>query len=85
MRDRHDKQTLTIPDLARPRGRPATGKAMSAAERQRKFREKNNLRSFTVHIDAELWAALEAYQLGKNLTKSTIVEKLLRTQLLRKR
>lgn len=85
MRDSNDKRTLMIADLPMPRGRPATGKAMSAAERQRKYRAKNNLKSFTVHIDMELWEALEKYQLGKDLTKSAIVEKLLRNQLLRKR
>jgi hypothetical protein len=85
MRDSHDKYTMEIGELPRLRGRPATGQAMTAAERQRKFREKNNLKSFTVHIDTELWCALESYQIGKNLTKSAVVEKLLKTQLLRKR
>lgn len=85
MRDSHDKYTMEMGELPRLRGRPATGRAMTAAERQRKYRAKNNLKSFTVHIDEELWSALEVYQLGKDLTKSAVVEKLLRTQLLRKR
>ena len=85
MRDSHDKSTMQLMELPKLRGRPVSGKAKSAAERQRAFRAKNNLKSFTVHINVELWEALEKYQIGKDLTKSTIVEKLLRNQLLRKR
>lgn len=85
MRDSNDKLTMQLGEMPKLRGRPATGKAKSTAERQRAFRAKNNLKSFTVHINIELWEALEKYQIGKDLSKSTIVEKLLRNQLLRKR
>lgn len=40
MRDKHDKLTLQLAELPKLRGRPVTGKAMTAAERQRKFRAK---------------------------------------------
>lgn len=41
-RQPEDTQTLTLPELAVPRkrGRPSTGKAMTAAERQRRRRRK---------------------------------------------
>ncbi|MCD6620044.1 hypothetical protein [Aeromonas veronii] len=40
MKDVNDNQTADLLPLKRPRGRPRTGKAMSQAERQAKYRAK---------------------------------------------
>ena len=40
MKDVNDNQTADLLPLKRPRGRPATGKAMTQAERQAKYRAK---------------------------------------------
>ena len=40
MKDLHDHQTADLLPIKRPRGRPRTGKAMSQAERQAKYRAK---------------------------------------------
>ena len=57
----------------------------STAERVAAFRERRNLKSFTVQIPADLYSKMEEYLKYKNLSKSVVVEKLIRTQLLRKR
>ena len=40
MKDVNDNQTADLLPMKRPRGRPRTGKAMSQAERQAKYRAK---------------------------------------------
>jgi hypothetical protein len=40
MKDVNDNQTADLLPMKRPRGRPPTGKAMSQAERQAKYRAK---------------------------------------------
>lgn len=40
MKDVNDNQTVELLPVRRPRGRPRTGKAMSHAERQAKYRAK---------------------------------------------
>ena len=40
MKDVNDNQTADLLSMKRPRGRPRTGKAMSQAERQAKYRAK---------------------------------------------
>jgi hypothetical protein len=40
MKDAHDNQTPDLLPVKRPRGRPRTGKAMTQAERQAKYRAK---------------------------------------------
>ncbi|MGN5064895.1 hypothetical protein [Aeromonas sp. 6P] len=40
MKDVNDNQTADLLPIKRPRGRPRTGKAMSQAERQAKYRAK---------------------------------------------
>lgn len=67
MIDHLDKQTLTLPlEQKRGRGRPATGQALSNAERQRRYREAQKAqRNENMHKDvaeglrAELTKALE--------------------------
>lgn len=44
MRDSHDKYTIQIGELPKLRGRPATGKAKTAAERQKQHRERMRIK-----------------------------------------
>lgn len=39
---RRDNLTLELPRIPRRRGRPSTGKAMTGAERSRRFRKRNS-------------------------------------------
>jgi hypothetical protein len=83
-----DVRTLDLPSLPlpkRPRGRPPTGKAMTGAERMRKSREKRGLASVAVELPLDVVSGLERYRFGKDLTQSEVIEKVLRTQLLRSR
>jgi len=64
--DHLDKQTQTLPLDKRGRGRPATGQALSNAERQRRYREaqkaqrnENMQRDVEKDMRAELAKALE--------------------------
>jgi hypothetical protein len=62
----------------------------SDAERKAAFLARHNLVQLNVTISAELMNALDSYMErnrrdGEGLTKGQVVEKLLRTQLLRKR
>lgn len=57
----------------------------SAAARVAAFRARKSLVTLSVDLPADLVAELEAYMAFKNVTKKEVIEKLLRTQLLRKR
>lgn len=57
----------------------------SAAARVAAHRARNNTRSLTVQIPAELMEGLNEYMKFKNLTKDQVITKLLAGQLLRKR
>lgn len=57
----------------------------STAERVAAYRARKNLKSFTVQIPEELFDQMEDFLKYKDLSKSAAVEKLIRTQLLRKR
>lgn len=64
MIDANDKATVDlIGDAPKRRGRPATGKAKSGAERMREYRSRSSLRVVMAQeselSDAELFAALE--------------------------
>ncbi|MBC3917107.1 hypothetical protein H8L32_06440 [Undibacterium sp. CY18W] len=55
------------------------------AERVKAFRERKNLKTLCVQIPADLHQQFEEFLKFKNVTKSQIIEKLIRSQLLRKR
>jgi hypothetical protein len=55
------------------------------AEQQAAYRERNNLVNLCVQIDAGLKNEFEQWLKFKDREKSEVIEKLLRTQLLRKR
>ena len=74
--------------IKRSRGRPATGAAKTAAQRQKSRRERlrDDGKAFlTVHVDAQVLEGLKAYVRFKDITPDQVIEKLLRQQLLRKR
>ena len=57
----------------------------SPAARVAAYRERHALVTLSVDVPAELVVQLEAFMKFKNLTKAAVIEKLIRTQLLRKR
>ena len=72
----------------RQRGRPATGEAMTAAERQKQRRDrlrKNGVGSLTVQLPLDVLEALRKFLQFKDETQDQLLERLLRQQLLRKR
>lgn len=61
MKDAHDNQTPDLLPVKRPRGRPRTGKAMTQAERQAKYRAKVAQNNVTVTINRGLLERLDAH------------------------
>lgn len=57
----------------------------SPAARVAAFRARKSLVTLSVDLPADLVAELEAYMAFKNVSKKEVIEKLIRTQLLRKR
>lgn len=55
------------------------------AARVAAYRKRHELVTLSVDLPADLIEQLEAFMKFKNLTKAAVIEKLLRTQLLRKR
>lgn len=64
-------------------GRPRIYK--TNAERVAAHRARHKLKAFTVEIPAELYEGLENYLKFRDESKSAVVARLIRTQLLRKR
>ena len=60
MKDAHDNQTPDLLPIKRPRGRPRTGKAMTQAERQAKYRAKVAQNNVTVTVNRGLLERLDA-------------------------
>jgi hypothetical protein len=84
-----DKQTGDLLDgFKRPVGRPASGKAQSAAERKRASRARlreSDVGFLTVRLPLEVIEGVRRFREFKDLTNDEIIERLLRQQLLRKR
>ena len=59
MKDAHDNQTPDLLPVKRPRGRPRTGKAMTQAERQAKYRASQANKNVTVTFNREDIPALK--------------------------
>lgn len=74
-----------VPAAPKKLGRPPSGKAMSAAVRKRNQRERMGLVTMSVDLPSDLTDALAQYMEFKAMTKAQVIEKLLRSQLLRKR
>lgn len=64
---------------------PTPRKYKNAAERVKAFREKRGLVTLTVDLPAEVVEGLNEYLKFKDLTKNKVIEKLITSQLLRKR
>lgn len=83
-----DVFTAPRPGVAKKLGRPATGKAMSNADRSRAKREKllaEGKKQISVTLSLEVIQALEKHVEFKDLTLGDAVEKALRDRFLRKR
>lgn len=86
--DRDTRQGDLIAGFIRQRGRPRTGGAMTAAERQKARRERlraSGVGSLTVDLPLEVIEALNKFLQFKDETQDQLIERLLRQQLLRKR
>lgn len=83
-----DKTRDLLGGAIRQRGRPATGNAMTPAQRQARRREKlkeQGVGVLTVSISVDLLQRLDEFVKFKDVTKDAVVERLLRGQLMRKR
>jgi len=72
----------------RQRGRPSTGRAMTSAERQAVRRAKlaaEGKTTLTIKVSVEALQALARFVHFKDETKDEVIERLIRTQLMRKR
>ena len=82
------RQLDLVAGANRQRGRPATGEAMTAAQRQKARREKlraAGVGSMTVQLPVEVIDAVRGFLKFKDETQDQLIERLLRQQLMRKR
>ncbi|MGL6469666.1 hypothetical protein ACSZNP_21545 [Aeromonas hydrophila] len=61
MKDKHDTQTQELIPAKRGRGRPVTGKALSAAEKQARYRARKAQKTVTVTFNRDAVEALELH------------------------
>lgn len=86
MKDVADTKTVDlVGGVPAKRGRPSTGAALSAAERKRRSRLARGVAPVAVELSLDVIERMQKYLLGKDMTQSQLIEKLLRTQLLRPR
>ncbi|EEF21763.1 conserved hypothetical protein [Ricinus communis] len=89
MRYGDDRRQLDLVAGAnRQRGRPATGVAMTAAERQaarRKRLAEEGKKTLTVEVSLEVLEALDKFVQFKDEDKGSVVDRVLRDRLIRKR
>ncbi len=64
MRDPNDTQTNDLLPTPRRRGRPSTGMALTPAQKQARYRERQRARSVSVTFDREVVEALEMHVRG---------------------
>ena len=82
------RQSDLLGGAIRQRGRPATGKALTGAERQAARRLKlaaQGKTTLTVEVSVEVADALSAFVRFKDESKDAVIERLIRKQLMRKR
>jgi hypothetical protein len=85
---RKDDVTQESPGVAKRPGRPSTGKALTAAERQARRREKLAAEGkvvSTVVISREVQQALAQFVEFRDVSLGDVVDRILRGYLLRKR
>lgn len=82
------RQMDLIAAANRQRGRPMTGKAKTAAQRQKEHRDRlrqAGMGSMTVQLPVEVIGAVHNFLKFKDETQDQLIERLLRQQLMRKR
>ena len=80
MKDTNDTQTIDLIPPKKPRGRPRTGTAKTAAERQRTYRKNARGRdraALSVMISAEARVSLDALARHTKATLAEVLEQLL--------
>lgn len=90
MKDAKDTKTIDFVGVKRGRGRPADPDTPTPAERQRarraKLKEAGEAKSaLYVELPLDVLAGLDRYLEFRDETKAQCIERLIRTQLLRKR
>jgi hypothetical protein len=89
MKQVEDVHTLDmLGPIKRGRGRPATGSAMTDAQRQKARRQRLRQEGkgvLTVEVSLDVIAALDAFVQFKDEAKGSAVDRILRDRLLRKR
>lgn len=90
MKAQNDNRTLSLdlPGGKGRRGRYATGTAKTSAQRQAERRARlaeEGIGVLTVHVAQDVLDALDKHVKFKDITKDSVVERMLRNQLLRKR
>lgn len=88
MKQVEDTKTVDWVLPNRPRGRPPTGVAMTAAEKQKARRERlkaSGVEPVTMNLDAEVMEALRNFTKYKDETLGQAASRILRDRLLRKR
>lgn len=82
------RQLDLVAGANRQRGRPATGVALTAAERQAARRRRlanEGKATLTVEVSREVIEALDKFVQFKDEAKGSVVDRVLRDRLLRKR
>lgn len=60
MKDQRDTQTIDMIPAKRSRGRPVTGTALTPAEKQRRYRERQHQKNITVTLNRDDVATLSS-------------------------
>lgn len=76
---------ISTPDMFAQKKRGRKPLYDSPSKRQAAFRERHNLKSFTVNLPVELVDQFNEFLKFKDVKRDAVIEKLLRSQLLRKR
>lgn len=82
------RQLDLVAAVNRQRGRPASGSAKTAAQRQKERRQRlkdSGVASMTVQLPQEVIDAVHRFLRFKDETQDQLIERLLRQQLMRKR
>lgn len=85
---RKDDRTMELPGVVRRPGRPPTGKAMTAAEKKAASRARlaaEGKVALNVNVSLEVLEALRKHVQFKDEPQGDVVDRILRSYLLRKR
>ncbi|MGK5013597.1 hypothetical protein [Janthinobacterium sp. MDB2-8] len=88
MKQKTDLNTLELPGVRRPPGRPPKPDAMSGAQRQAARRARlraNGVAQLSVDVPSDVLDALTKFVEFKDMTKGEVVARVMRDRLLRKR